>query len=97
MNRATPIGGTQASGFGETGRDDHGQEAPVAKPDCVRATVRLLRLEADPFERIFGFRATGTLPATEKETNDIFAAYLAQIQQVIEVVDELDESGVSHR
>jgi predicted nucleotidyltransferase len=75
----------------------HGQEAPVAKPDCVRATVRLLKLDADPFERIFSFRATGTLPATEKETNDIFAAYLAQIEQVIEVVDELDESGVSHR
>ena len=75
----------------------HGQEAPVAKPDCVRATVQLLKLDAEPFERIFGFRATGTLPATEKETNDIFAAYLAQVEQVIEVVDELDERGVSHR
>jgi predicted nucleotidyltransferase len=72
----------------------HGQEAPVAKPECVRATVRLLKLDADPFERIFGFRAAGTLPATEKETNDIFAAYMAQIEQVIEVVDELDESGI---
>jgi uncharacterized protein (UPF0548 family) len=75
----------------------HGQEAPVAKPDCVRATVRLLKLDAEPFERIFGFRATGTLPGTEKETNDIFAAYLAQIEQVIEVVDELTGSGVSDR
>ena len=75
----------------------HGEEAPVAKPECVRATVHLLKLDADPFERIFGFRAAGTLPATEKETNDIFAAYMAQIEQVIEVVDELDESGVSHR
>jgi predicted nucleotidyltransferase len=75
----------------------HGEEAPVAKPDCVRATVRLLKLEAAPFERIFGFRASGTLPASEKETNDIFAAYLAQIEQVIEVVDELDGSGVSDR
>jgi predicted nucleotidyltransferase len=75
----------------------HGQDAPVGKPDCVRATVELLKLYAEPFERIFAFRATGTLPATEKETNDIFAAYLAQIEQVIEVVDELDESGVSNR
>src|SRR6266550_1089695 len=75
----------------------HGQDAPVGKPDCVRATVELLKLDAEPFERIFGFRATGTVPATEKETNDIFAAYLAQIEQVIEVVDELDESGVSNR
>src|SRR5688500_4927674 len=30
----------------------HGKDAPVAKPDCVRATVRLLGLDAEPFERI---------------------------------------------
>src|SRR3979490_545168 len=41
----------------------HGQDAPVAKPDCVRATTQLLKLDAAPFERIFAFRATGTLPA----------------------------------
>src|SRR5213078_2979709 len=34
----------------------HGQEAPVAKPDCVRATARLLKLDATPFEKIFEFR-----------------------------------------
>src|SRR5438105_2651626 len=43
----------------------YGEEAPVAKPDCVRATVRLLKLESAPFERIFEFRASGDLPATE--------------------------------
>jgi predicted nucleotidyltransferase len=68
----------------------HGREAPVAKPDCVRATVELLQLDADPFERIFALRATGELPASETEANDIFAAYMAQIERVIEAVDELD-------
>ena len=37
----------------------HGREAPIAKPDCVRATVKLLRLDPAPFERIFAIRATG--------------------------------------
>src|SRR5882724_852242 len=41
----------------------HGQEAPVAKPDCVRATAQLLKLNLEVFERIFAFRATGDLPA----------------------------------
>src|SRR6476469_7063976 len=40
----------------------HGQEAPVSKPDCVRATAELLRLDMEPFEKIFEFRANDTLP-----------------------------------
>src|SRR6266446_4128836 len=67
----------------------HGKEAPVAKPDCVRATVQLLKLSPEPFERIFEFRASGNFPATEKQANEIFGAYLEQIGHVIEVVDEL--------
>jgi predicted nucleotidyltransferase len=67
----------------------HGKEAPVAKPDCVRATVDLLQLDYAPFERIFEFRSTGNLPTSQSEANAIFADYLVQIEQVIEVVDEL--------
>ena len=66
----------------------HGMEAPVAKPDCVRATVRLLELDDQPFERIFAMRANGELPATEQEANDIFAAYMLQLERVVEAVDE---------
>ena len=66
----------------------HGVGAPVAKPDCVRATVRLLKLDGEPFERIFAIRATGELPATDKEANDLFASYLLQIENVVEAVDE---------
>ena len=68
----------------------HGKDAPVAKPDCVRATAQLLQLDNAPFERIFEFRTSDALPATEKEANDIFAAYMDQIERVIEVVDELN-------
>jgi hypothetical protein len=69
----------------------HGQEAPVAKPDCVRATARLLKLDATPFERIFDFRANDILPVSEKEANELFGAYLFQIEQVVEAVDELGQ------
>lgn len=66
----------------------HGESAPVSKPDCVRATVRLLTLDAEPFEKIFAIRATGEMPATDTEANELFAAYLLQIERVVEAVDE---------
>jgi predicted nucleotidyltransferase len=66
-----------------------GEEPPVSKPDCVRATVRKLGLEGEPFERIFDLRVTGDLSLTEGEANNIFAAYMAQIERVIEVVDRM--------
>ena len=67
----------------------HGQQAPVSKPDCVRATAKLLRLNPAPFERIFEFRTSGNLPTSEKEANDLFGAYLFQLEQVVEAVDNL--------
>jgi hypothetical protein len=67
----------------------YGHEPPVAKPDGVRATAKLLNLDPRPFERIFEFRASGNLPASEKEAHDLFGAYLFQIEQVVEAVDEL--------
>jgi hypothetical protein len=61
----------------------------VSKPDGVRATATLLRLDPQPFERIFEFRSGGNLPSSEKEANDLFGAYLLQIEQVVEAVDNL--------
>lgn len=68
----------------------HGIEAPVAKVDSVRATVQRLSLEAMPFEHIFGLRENEATNLTEAEANEIFAAYLAQIERVIEIVDGLE-------
>jgi hypothetical protein len=70
-----------------------GEEAPVAKADCVRATARVLKLDVTPFERIFEFRTTGALLRSEKEANELFAAYMFQIEQVVEAVDELERRG----
>ena len=70
----------------------HGHEAPVAKPDCVRATAQLLKLDPAPFERIFQFRAGGDLPSSEAEANDLFGSYMFQVEQVVEAVDELNKN-----
>jgi predicted nucleotidyltransferase len=67
----------------------HGREAPVAKVDCVRATAELLHLDPTPFERIFEFRANDELPKSETDANEIFAAYMEQIERVVETVDNL--------
>src|SRR6185295_18939182 len=72
----------------------HGQQAPVSKPDGVRATAKPLRLDPTPFERIFEFRTGGNLPTSKKEANDLFGAYLFQIEQVVEAVDELPMGDV---
>jgi hypothetical protein len=66
----------------------HGQEPPIAKPDTVRATAMLLKLDPEPFERIFALRATGERPGTDEEANELFGAYLVQIERVVEAVDE---------
>jgi hypothetical protein len=68
----------------------HGQEPPVSKADTVRATVRLLGLEAAPFEKIFELRAGTKSTLSETEANSVFAAYMAQIERVIEAVDRLE-------
>lgn len=75
----------------------HGEEPPVGKADCVRAIVRRLRLDGEPFEKIFRLRAEGggeaTLPddLSDREANELFASYLTQIERVIKAVDELEE------
>jgi len=73
----------------------HGQQAPVAKPDCVRLTARLLKLDVAPFERIFQFRVGDNLPGSETEANELFGSYMLQIERVVEAVDELTMSDKS--
>jgi predicted nucleotidyltransferase len=67
-----------------------GQEPPVAKADSVRATVRLLKLDAAPFERILDLRSGKGSKLTEADANDLVSAYLAQIERVIDAVDRIE-------
>ncbi|HET9526395.1 MAG TPA: hypothetical protein VFO99_09525 [Pyrinomonadaceae bacterium] len=66
-----------------------GEEAPISKVEGVRATARLLKLDPTPFERVFELRNDGKLPSSDKEANDLFSAYMFQIEHVVEAVDEL--------
>ena|SRR5580765_3836747 len=67
-----------------------GQKPPVTKPEIVHAIVRLLELDASPFDRIFEMRANGKSPLSLTETNAVFGAYMDQIEHVIEVIDRLE-------
>ena len=67
-----------------------GQEPPVAKADTVRVTVRLLELDAAPFEQILKLRTGKASPLTEPDANDLFSAYMAQIERVIDAVDRIE-------
>lgn len=66
-----------------------GAEPPVAKQESVRATVRLLDLEASPFDRIFELRQGRGAALVESEATELFSKYMAQIERVIEAVDRL--------
>lgn len=66
-----------------------GLDPPITKVDCVRATVRALGLDNESFERIFELRESGAQTLTDAEATDLFAAYLLQIERVIEAVDRM--------
>jgi predicted nucleotidyltransferase len=70
----------------------HNQEPPVLKHDIVRAAVRLLGLDGAVFERVFALREGAALPG-EREADELFASYMAQVERVIEAVDRLDISN----
>jgi predicted nucleotidyltransferase len=69
----------------------HNEEPPVTKRDVVAATVRLLGLDGRVFERVFEMRAAGDGSAPgDRAANELFAAYMAEIQRVIDAVDRLE-------
>ena len=69
-----------------------GQEPPIAKQEAVRATVSLLGLDGDTFERIFALREAGEDDYTlnERDMDALFASYMLQIERIIEAVDRGD-------
>ena len=65
----------------------HGVEPPVTKRECIEATVRVLKLDGTPFARIMSLRDSGGRTLKDAEANELFAAYLSQIEEVIRAVD----------
>jgi predicted nucleotidyltransferase len=69
----------------------HGEEPPVLKLEIVRATARLLKLDGTTFERVFELREAGDAAALgEREADELFGSYMAQVERVIEAVDRLE-------
>lgn len=68
----------------------HGEpDPPSLKREIVSATARRLGIDAAPFERVFALRERGAPTPSEREAHELFTAYLAEIELVIEAVDEL--------
>jgi hypothetical protein len=68
----------------------HGlREPPARKQDLVHAAARVLGLDPAPFAAIFAMREGGERPESEREANELFTSYLAQIEHVVESVDEM--------
>lgn len=66
-------------------------EPPVSKPESIQATVRLLDLDATPFERILKLHTDRDSTLSDDQANGLFASYLAQIEKVIQAVDRIKE------
>ncbi len=71
----------------------HGFEPPVAKRDIVAATVRQLKINGVPFEKIFEIRENNSSKMLdETSANALFADYMQEIENVIEAVDTSGKS-----
>ena len=67
-----------------------GHEPPITKEESMRAIVRLVGMDRSLFERILEQRAKKELSLSEAEANELFAAYLVQIEQLIKAVNGIE-------
>jgi hypothetical protein len=68
----------------------YGFEPPVTKPEIVAATVRQLKIDGKPFEKIFEIRENNaSKKLDEVSANALFADYMQEIENVIEAVDKI--------
>lgn len=70
-----------------------GIEPPAQKRACVEMAARHFGLDVIPFVRIFGLRDDGANNLTDVEANELFAAYMMQIERLIQAVDRIKVEG----
>jgi predicted nucleotidyltransferase len=68
----------------------NGEEPPITKAETVRAIVSLYKLDAFPFDEILELGKKTTSTMTDDEANEVFSAYMAQIERVIQAVDRIE-------
>ena len=66
-----------------------GREVPVAKREAIHATANELGLDVTPFDRILGLSSSPKAKLNTAEANEIFGAYLEQLERVIDAVDQI--------
>lgn len=68
-------------------------ESPVTKQEIVKMTVNLLKIDGEPFERIFTIRKdSASNKLDEVSANKLFSNYMVQIENVIEAVDNINKA-----
>lgn len=68
-----------------------GAEPPVTKTDVIRMTVQKVGIDPAPFTAIFALRESNGASLSEAGAHELFAAYLEQIERVIDFVDKLKD------
>jgi predicted nucleotidyltransferase len=66
-----------------------GFEPPVSKTDVIRMTVQKIGVDDQPFAKIFALRESNAASLNEAGAHELFAAYLREIERVIDFVDKL--------
>ncbi len=71
----------------------HGVEPPIAKREIVAATIKHLKIDGKPFERIFEIRENSSSKMLdENSANELFGDYMREIENVIKAVDNVNKS-----
>ena len=67
----------------------HGAPPPLTKREAVHTTARIVGLDTSPFDQIFELIEKQTRLA-KSDAEHLFANYLAEIEKVIDAVDQID-------
>ena len=71
----------------------NGLEPPVTKQEVVSRAAETLNLDGTVFEKVFDLRDDKSAKVVgDVEANELFAAYMEQIEKVIDSVDAIDKS-----
>jgi predicted nucleotidyltransferase len=71
----------------------HGIDPPVGKREVVQMTAKHLKIDGEPFEKIFEIRARdASVKLDDVSANRLFSDYMKQIENVIEAVDKISKS-----
>ena len=71
----------------------YGIEPPITKQEVVNATVKHLKINGEPFEKIFDIRKNSAFNKLDEiSANHLFSDYMEQVERVIDAVDDIRKS-----